>query len=456
MTRYKSLIPSFDSQFYKKMAFIALPIALQNVLYSSRGLIDVVMLGHLGELELAAIGVSARAIFVASIMLVGTTTAGALITAQHWGAKKHKGVRENTALTWIVSGILACLSAATFLLYSRQIMAITTGNETIIELGHQYLSITAPSMLCVAFITTMLFGLRSIHRPGISTFFSGIGIIIYVFLNWVLIFGRLGFPELGFKGAAIATLLSCAAEFTLLYAYVYYKKYTVAFYPKDIVHCLKLERVIHFLKISVPTTLNFLVWAGGLFACHAIMGQAGVLGLVAMSVITPIESFALSVVIGLSSAAGILLGNQLGAGKYKSSLIHAKGAMVFNIGCACIVSMILFITQDLILSLFPALTTESLQMSKNFVLVLCFGIILRSIPMMAVTGILRAGGDVKFCLYQDVVAQWIITIPIAAFAATYLGWGAQWIFLLFLLGELIKCIASTLRISSRKWLQAIT
>ncbi len=456
MTKHRSFFPSFRSHFYKKMVFIALPIALQNVLYSSRGLIDAVMLGHLGDFELAAIGVSARAIFVISIMLVGTTTAGALITAQHWGAKSHKGVRENTALTWVVSSILASLSAIMFLLYSRQIMAITTDNETIIELGHQYLSITAPSMLIIAFITTMLFGLRAMYKPGISTFFSGIGVIIYVFLNWVLIFGRLGFPELGFKGAAIATLLSGIAEFALLYAYIYYKKYPVAFYLRDIAHCLKLDRVIHFLKISVPTTLNFLVWAGGLFACHAIMGQTGVLGLVAMSVITPIESFALSVVIGLSSAAGILLGNQLGAGKYKSSLIHAKGAMVFNVGCACIVSMILFITQDLILSLFPALTAESLEMSKHFIVVLCFGIILRSIPMMAITGILRAGGDVKFCLYQDVIAQWLITIPISAFAAIYLGLEAQWVFLLFLLGELIKCVASTLRVSSQKWIQAIT
>lgn len=438
------------------MAFIALPIALQNVLYSSRGLIDVVMLGHLGEFELAAIGVSARAIFVTSIMLVGTTTAGALITAQHWGAKNHTAVRENTALTWVVSSILASFSAVMFLLYSRQIMAITTDNETIIELGHQYLFITAPSMLCVAFITTMLFGLRAMHKPGISTFFSGIGILLYVFLNWVLIFGRLGFPELGFKGAAIATLLSGVAEFALLYAYIYYKKYAVTFHVRDIVRCLKLDRIMHFLKISVPTTLNFLVWAGGLFACHAIMGQTGVLGLVAMSVITPIESFALSVVIGLSSAAGILLGNQLGAGKYKSSLIYAKGAMVFNIACACIVSVVIFITQDLILSLFPALTAESLAMSQHFVLILCFGIILRSIPMMAVTGILRAGGDVKFCLYQDIIAQWLITIPISAFVAINLGLEAYWIFLLFLLGELIKCIASTIRIGSRKWVQAIT
>jgi Na+-driven multidrug efflux pump len=311
-------------------------------------------------------------------------------------------------------------------------------------------------MLSVAFITTMLFGLRAMHKPGVSTFFSAVGLLIYIFLNWVLIFGRLGFPELGFKGAAIATLLSGIAEFLLLYMYVYSKKHAVAFGGRDALNCLKIRSLFKFLKVSVPTTLNFLVWAAGLFACHAIMGQTGVLGLVALSVVAPIESFALSVVIGLSSAAGVLIGNNLGARKYKSSLIYAKSVMVFNISCSIVVALTVYLSQNLLLSMFPALTEESLALSKSFIFVLCLGIMLRSIPMMAITGILRAGGDVRFCLYQDVVAQWLITIPVSALAVIYLDIEPQWVFLLFLLGELIKCFSSTLRIRSKKWIKGIT
>lgn len=444
------------SHFFRKLIVIALPIALQNVLYSSRGLIDVIMLGHLGDMELAAIGVAARAIFVTTIMIVGTTTAGALITAQYWGAKNDKGVKENTALTWIVSSALALVCTSVFLLFSTQIMSLATDDNSVVALGRLYLSIAAPSMLSVAFVTTMLFGLRAMHKPGVSTFFSAVGLVVYIFLNWALIFGRLGFPELGFKGAAIATLLSGIAEFLLLYMYVYSKKYAVAFGGQDVINCLTISRLSHFLKISVPTTLNFLVWAAGLFACHAIMGQTGVLGLVALSVVAPIESFALSVVIGLSSAAGVLIGNNLGARKYKSSLIYAKSAMVFNISCAIVVAITVYLSQNLLLSMFPALTEESFELSKNFILVLCLGVVLRSIPMMAITGILRAGGDVRFCLYQDIVAQWLITIPISALSVVYLDIEPLWVFLLFLLGELIKCITSLLRIRSKKWVQGIT
>jgi putative MATE family efflux protein len=444
------------SHFLKKMILIALPIALQNVLYSSRGLIDVIMLGHLGDIELAAIGVAARAIFVTTIMIVGTTTAGALITAQYWGAKNEKGVRENTALTWVISSILGLICASIFLLFSTQIMSFVTEDNSVVDLGKWYLSIAAPSMLSVAFITTMLFSLRAMHKPGVSTFFSAVGLGIYIFLNWVFIFGRLGFPELGFKGAAIATLLSGIAEFLLLYMFIYSKKYTVAFSYQDIVNCFEVKKLANFIKISAPTTLNFLVWAAGLFACHAIMGQTGVLGLVALSVVAPIESFALSVVIGLSSAAGVLIGNNLGAKKYKSSWIYAKSAMVLNISCATIVALMVYLSQNMLLSMFPALTEESFELSKNFIFVLCLGIVLRSIPMMAITGILRAGGDVRFCLYQDIIAQWLITIPISALAVYYLNIGPLSVFLLFLLGELIKCMSSLLRIRGKKWVRGIT
>ncbi len=439
--------------FIRRLIAIALPITLQSIMFSSRSLVDVLMLGQLGEAEIAAVGVAARATFVTTIMLVGVTTGGALLTAQYWGASDRKGVRESTALTWLVCMVFAAITALLFILFPTQVMGLATNDPEVIQLGAEYLVITSVSMFAVACVASMAVGLRAMHKPGLSTFFSGIGILSNIFLNWVFIFGKLGVPAMGIKGAAIATVLSGAIEVATLFGYLYAKKHLLAFSLLDIRNVLEWTRVIKFLKLSLPTTFNFLAWAGGLFAYHAIMGQSGVQGLAALSVMSPVESIALALLIGMSNAAAVLVGNQIGAKKYDEVYYQAIGVTILSVLVGVVVAVVLYLVQGLVLDAFSALTAETRALSEKFMLVLSVGIILRSVPMMTIVGVLRAGGDVKFCLYQDLVAQWLVGIPLAAFAAIGLGWKPEWIYVLFLTEEVIKWFASLYRMKTRKWIR---
>lgn len=439
--------------FFRRLIAIALPISLQSIMFSSRGLVDVLMLGQLGEAEIAAVGVAARATFVTTIMLVGVTTGGALLTAQYWGAGNQRGVRESTALTWLVSMFFAFLTVALFLIFPSHIMALTTESQRVNELGTQYLVITSLSMLAVACVSSMAVGLRAMHKPGISTFFSGIGIVSNVFLNWVLIFGHLGFPALGIQGAAIATVISGAIEVGCLFGYLYSRQHLLAFHLGDIRAVLVWHTIVRFLKLSLPTTVNFLGWAGGLFVYHAIMGQTGVQGLAALSVMTPVESISLSLLIGMSNAAAVLVGNQLGAKQFDAVYYQAIGIAVINFAAAVGVSILLYLVQIPILNSFSALTDQTRDLAEKFIMILSLGIVLRSIPMMLIVGVLRAGGDVKFCLAQDMIAQWLIGIPLAAFAAIYLQVAPEWIYLLFLTEEVVKWFGSIWRTKSKRWMR---
>ncbi|WP_391087132.1 MATE family efflux transporter [Vibrio sp. NH-UV-68] len=439
--------------FIRRLIAIAMPITLQSIMFSSRSLVDVLMLGQLGEAEIAAVGVAARATFVTTIMLVGVTTGGAMLTAQYWGAGDRQGVRESTALTWLVCTLFAALTAILFILFPTQIMGLATNDPEVNRLGSEYLVITSVTMFAVASVASMSVGLRAMHRPGISTLFSGIGIVSNIFLNWVLIFGQFGIPAMGIKGAAIATVLSGAIEVATLFGYLYAKKHLLAFGPDDIRSVIELPRVIKFLKLSLPTTFNFLAWAGGLFAYHAIMGQSGVQGLAALSVMTPVESISLALLIGMSNAAAVLVGNQIGAKNYEAVYYQAIGVTLLSLIVGIVVAVILYFVQGSVLDAFSALTPETRALAEKFMIVLSLSIILRSVPMMTIVGILRAGGDVKFCLYQDLVAQWLIGIPLAAFAAIGLGWEPQWIYLLFLTEELIKWFGSLYRTRTRKWIR---
>ncbi|MBE3664419.1 MATE family efflux transporter [Vibrio navarrensis] len=442
-----------DAAFLRRLLMIALPIALQSMMFSSRGLVDVLMLGQLGEAEIAAVGVAARATFVTTIMLVGVTTGGALLTAQYWGAGDKDGVRQSTALTWLVSMAFALLTALLFLLFPQQIMALTTDSSQVNQLGSEYLVLTSLTMLSVACVASMAVGLRAMHKPGISTFFSGIGILSNVFLNWLLIFGHWGLPAIGIKGAAIATLLSGAIEVATLYGYLYAKQHLLAFGRADVHSILVWKKIVRFLKLSLPTTFNFLAWAGGLFAYHAIMGQAGVQGLAALSVMTPVESISLAMMIGLSNAAAVLVGNQLGAKNFEPVYYQAWATVLMNVIIGVVVAALLYLFHQSILNAFSALTPETRQLAEQFMMVLCAAVVLRSLPMMAIVGVLRAGGDVKFCLYQDLLAQWVIGIPLAAFAAIYLEVSPVWVYLLFLVEEMVKWVGVLYRIVSRKWMR---
>ncbi len=150
MSVFSQIVLHTRGDFFRRLMAIALPITLQSIMFSSRGLVDVLMLGQLGEAEIAAVGVAARATFVTTIMLVGVTTGGALLTAQYWGAGNKQGVRESTALTWLVANLFAAMTVALFLLFPSQIMALTTDSETVNALGSQYLVITSLSMFAVA------------------------------------------------------------------------------------------------------------------------------------------------------------------------------------------------------------------------------------------------------------------------------------------------------------------
>ena len=453
MTFFSQLITHADKSFLRRLFAIALPITLQSMMFSSRSLVDVLMLGQLGEAEIAAVGVAARATFVTTIMLLGVTTGGALLTAQYWGAGDKVGVRQSTSLTWMISMVFAAFTVVLFVLFPEPIMRLTTDSEEVIRLGADYLVISSISMFAVACVASMAVGLRAMHQPGLSTFFSGIGIASNIFLNWVLIFGKFGFPPMGIKGAAIATVISGAIEVTCLFSYLWFKKHIIAFGWDDIRASLVLDKITRFLKLSLPTTFNFLAWAGGLFAYHAIMGQAGVQGLAALSVMTPVESIALAMMIGSSNAAAVLVGNQLGAKQFVPVYYQAWATVFLNVAIAIVVAILLLLSNQLILDAFSALTPETRHLAEQFMVILAIGVILRSVPMMAIVGVLRAGGDVKFCLYQDLIAQWVISIPLAAFGAIYLGFEPQWVYLLFLTEEVVKWGTCFQRMASKKWMK---
>ena len=196
-----------------------------------------------------------------------------------------------------------------------------------------------------------------------------------------------------------------------------------------------------------------MLFRSGIFTYHAIMGQSGVQGLAALSVISPIESIALSFLIGAAGAASVLIGNQLGAKKYEAVYYQGWGVLALSVATSVVIALFVMLFQHQILDMFPALSDETRMIAEKFMAILAVIIVIRSVPLTAIVGILRAGGDVKFCLYQDIVSQWLIGIPVATIGALFLGLAPEYVYALFVVEEIVKWFGSIHRMRSKKWIR---
>ncbi|MEZ8028853.1 MATE family efflux transporter [Enterovibrio norvegicus] len=452
-TLLTSLRTHCDAHFFGRLISIGLPIALQTMLFSSRSLVDILMLGQLGEADVAAIGVAGKALFVATILIFGVTTGGSMLTAQYWGAGNMEGFRRKTALTVVMTSAAASVFALVFLFMADQVMGLATNDPTVIALGAEYLQITGIAMITVALGSSLSVSLRAMNKPAISTWFSFVGISLNIGLNWLLIFGHFGFPAMGIAGAAWATLISGIVEVGLFYLYVYRKNLAAAFHLQHIIEAFEPEGMKRFMSLSLPTAANHLIWSSGIFVYLAILGQAGVEGLAALSVITPIESFALALLIGLSNAASVVMGNQLGANRLDVVYPQAWGIALFSFVGAVLIAAVMLLVCQPVLSLFSALSPSTMALTEKFYWVFAGMLVLKSVPMSMIVGVLRAGGDIRYCLYQDIAAQWMIGIPIVAFAAFVLKLPLEWVYALFAVEEVVKWIGSIYRVRAKVWIK---
>lgn len=186
------------------------------------------------------------------------------------------------------------------------------------------------------------------------------------------------------------------------------------------------------------------------------MGRVSNEGVTALAVISPIETISLSLLVGVANASAVIIGNQLGAKQYDNVYHNAKILVIFAITLMVCVACMLYLFREPLLSIFTTLSVETHATSMSFMTVLCIGIVLRSLPTTLVVGVLRAGGDVKFCLYQDLCTQWLFGIPLTAFAAFVLNWSIEFIYACFFLETLFKWFACIYRLQSYKWIKNLS
>ncbi|HEY9075487.1 MAG TPA: MATE family efflux transporter [Anaerolineaceae bacterium] len=443
-----------DNSFLDPFIKIGVPIALQNLFIASLGIVDTIMVGQLGDTSIAAVGLASQIAFLMTFTLFGIHTGAAIFTAQYWGNQDIPGIRRvlGTCLTF---GLIVCLVFSIIALgFPTQALSIYTHDPAVIHLGSDYLYFVGLSYLATTLIACYTSTLRSINRVRVPVMIGITTLCLKTLLNYLLIFGHLGLPQLGVRGAAWATTLTQWIECLVLLVYVYASRCAAAARIKELL-AFNRRFLGVYLGVAFPVFINELLWSIGSSMYNAIYARIGTESVAAVSIALTIINLAGVIFAGISTACGIMVGNAIGAGDSSKALLIARRSLTIAGLLALVIFGVLLAVRSPAINLYR-LSPLAHQQAYNVLTVLSFVIFFRAFNPTIIVGILRSGGDTRFSAILDVSAVWLVGVPLASLLAFVFHLPIQWV-VIGVLGEgLFKSSIGLYRVASGKWIHNLT
>lgn len=445
---------SNEKSYYKTMLAIAIPVSIQSLFQASLSVIDQFMVGQLGEQAIATVGLGSRFsfLFLITLSAVGCTTS--IMISQYWGKKDNKNIASavggNLLLGMIITSIFSLIS----LIFSKQVLSLYTNDMEIVTLGGKYLIISAVSYIPMLLITIYASVLRSTGHVK-SPMYAGVyAVVLNTLLNYLLIFGKFGFPEIGFLGTAYATTITRFLEAVLLILITYANKYPGA-YKIALLCNISSAFMKKVLIIARPLLINEFMWALGETIYSIIYGRMGTAEVASMTLTYPIQSLSIGLFAGMSSAAGIMIGTKLGLGDNELAFKYSKKFIKMGIIGSAVFGIALIAGSNLYISVFNISSTLK---ECTFKLLVMFSIVLwiKVSNMIIGGGILRSGGKTKYTLYLDLIGTWGIGVPLGFVAAFVLKLPVHWVYLIISGEEFVRFIIGLKIMHSRKWMNNLT
>ncbi|MGL4109051.1 MATE family efflux transporter [Clostridium sp. LP20] len=445
----KSLLKK-DKEFYKKILLIAVPIIIQNFITSSLNIVDTIMIGKLGEKEIAAVGISNQYFFLFNILIMGIFSGMAIFTSQYWGKKDVDNIRRIVGLGTLFALGIGLLFTIWARVSPEMIISIFNKDPQVISLGADYLVIVCLSYTFTALTFNYATASRCIEKTAVPMVISGIALLINTFFNWILIFGNLGAPALGVKGAAIATVIARVLEVVILLGYIYITNGVLAAKIKELFSFDK--RFVKMIFITmIPVLLNEGCWGLGSVMYNVIYGRIGTQAIASVQIATTVNNLFMVVIFGIGSAALVIVGNEIGRGNYQKGYEYGKRSVKLGCTIGVILSLGLVLLSGNIVEIFDV-SNEVRTWAKDILYVIAMIMIIRVYNIIIIVGVLRGGGDAKTSLLIEACTMWFIGVPLAFIGAFMLKLPVHLVYALCTAEELVKVILCYRRFKSKKWI----
>ena len=443
-----------DRNYYRDLIRLAIPVALQNLITFLVSLADNLMVGKLGDYAVSGVYMGSQIQTLLQMLTNGIGVAVTILGAQYWGRRNTRNIRRITSIGLQFSLTVGALLTVVCALFPEQIIRIFTPDPLVIAEGTEYLR-----YLCISFVffcatQVLLASMRCVETTHVGMVASAVSLVVNICLNYVLIFGKLGFPAMGVRGAAIATVLARVVETGIALYYVLRVDDKLHFRLSDILHSdAALRR--DFIHYGIPVVLGDIVWSVNLMASTMILGRYGASVTTAASVTNTMNTLAYVAINGLATAVGIITGKTIGAGLTERMREYARTTQVIFLGLGLVIGALIFSFAGAFVSLYTDISAEAAAESVRFVRVLAVMLMGTCYQMPCLFGLVKSGGDVGFVFKNDTIFVFLVVLP-SALIASSLG-AAPWVvFACLKCDQILKCVVAFIKVNRYNWMKNLT
>lgn len=442
-----------DRSFYRSLILLAVPISLQNLVTFAVNFADNVMIGSLGDDAISGVYVGGQIQSVVQMFVGGIEGAILILAAQYWGRKDRDSIRKVVSI-----GVKFALGVGLFttlvaVMFPQWVIRIFTTEPGVIREGAAYVQIVGFTYLFFSVSQVMIAAMRSVETARIGLYISCMALVVNVCLNYVFIFGHLGFPAMGVRGAAVATLISRIMEMCVSIGYVFFVDKKLRFGWRDLLHT-DGQLLRDFVRYGLPIIGGQVVWAVNSLANTKILGyySAGVIA--AASITGMLHNLVYVWMNGMSSAVGIITGKTVGAGQYEKMKEYSKTVQMIFLFVGLISGAAVFLFRDGFISLYNA-SPEAQEFSRQFINVISVTIIGTCYQAACLFGLVKSGGDISFVFKNDTIFVFLVVIP-SSLIAMWLGAPPWVVFACLKCDQILKCFVAIVKINRYNWMKNLT
>lgn len=449
----------FDSAFWKVTLSLALPIAIQNMLTSSYVLVDTIMVGQLGDVALSAVGMAGQLNWLMNMLVFGICSGASVFFAQYWGVGDRGMIRKIYGIALSATVLISILFFLFGFLGTEQVIRIFNRDIEVVSVGSRYLRIACFSYLAAAINMLFCTLLRSTEEVKLPMYVSVFTTVMNALLDYALIFGAFGLPEMGIEGAALATVISAWSGPVLLLVISFVKK-NMMIAPLNELFGFSIDEVKAFFRRAMPVILNEGMWGFGTILYNIIYSNMGYEYYAAVTILRTFENLAFVFFVGLCNASSVMVGKSIGAGKIKRGVTDARRfTLIIPIVSLILGTLIvLFRTQLVgIFNLNGTITKKTFDAAVMIIVMYGCHIAIRNIPYIQIVGVFRSGGDTAKGVKYDLLCLWLIALPVTFISAYYFKLPFPAVYaLMYICEDYIKSILCLKHFKSMKWIKPVT
>ncbi len=447
-----------DKSFYKKVALIAIPIALQGLITTGVNMMDTIMVGRLGETQFSGVSLANQFINIFHIFCMGIGMGASVLVARYFGMKDSSSLKKTVSIMLRLCLAMASFFAVITLFFPRLIMLIYTSENGIISYGIDYLKYSVVTYFFLGLTVTCTIVLRNIDQvriplyTSIGAFFVNIG-ANYVFIYGLTINGKILIPAMGVAGAAIGTLIARLFEFAIICGFLFIKDDKIAFRIKHLFMPVgKLWK--EYIRISIPVLISDGILALGNNSVAMVIGRLGESFVAANAVTTVTQQLSSVMTQGFSQAGAIVTGHTLGEGDRKKAFDQGYAFLGIGFLFGLIAAIIIMLISEPMILAYN-LSEETSNITRQLMLSISVIIIFQATNSIMTKGVLRGGGDTKMLVLADNIFMWVAALPLGIIAGFLLHLSPFWIYFFLKFDQVLKAFWCVIRLRSGKWIKKI-